>query len=83
MMADLNVLPCPFCGSEMKHIETWAKSFKPPRLYHEWHHVEATDCPMRDHGGLHKATDDPKDQQWVVRRLNQRAGLGQTPGDTL
>lgn len=29
---------CPFCGVNLRHVESWACSFTPPRLYHEYHH---------------------------------------------
>jgi hypothetical protein len=67
---------CPFCGSEIRHVESLAKSFDPPRLYHEWHHVldNADDCPIRRHVGLivASATDDEKMQGEAVRRWNTR-----------
>jgi hypothetical protein len=36
---------CPFCSGEVTHVESWAKSFKPPILYIEYHH----DCAMFPH----------------------------------
>lgn len=32
------LLGCPFCGEQLRHVESWARSFDPPRLYHEYHH---------------------------------------------
>lgn len=34
------MVSCPFCGSEIRHVESRAKSFDPPRLYHEWQHID-------------------------------------------
>lgn len=39
MGIDLDARPCPFCGQRLRHIGSWAMSFEPPRLYHEWHHA--------------------------------------------
>lgn len=39
------LLPCPFCGGELRLIESWARSFHPPRLYREVHH-DNEHCPI-------------------------------------
>ncbi len=73
--AKMMLEPCPFCASQIRHVESWAKSFDPPRLYHEWHHDgDSLECPIR---GQRKivccATDDPDMQAAVIRRWNTRA----------
>lgn len=68
--------PCPFCGSQIKHVESWAKSFNPPRLWHEWHHDDDNlECPVRRSIGkiVCNATDDVITQANVVRRWNARS----------
>ena len=30
--------PCPFCNTHLRHVESLARSFNPPRIYHEYHH---------------------------------------------
>src|SRR6266566_3347172 len=52
--------PCPFCGSEIHHIESWARSFDPPRLWHEWHHADDSDCWVVQHRGKIVALADDK-----------------------
>jgi hypothetical protein len=75
----LELAPCPFCGSEIKHVESWARSFDPPRLYHEWHHVADNEdiCPARRHIGkiVAAATDNIGEQKRVIDRWNTRAAL--------
>lgn len=68
-------LPCPFCGSEIKHIESWARSFDPPRLYHEWHHVEEdNNCWILYSKGkiVASANDLKTEQRAAVLRWNRR-----------
>ena len=73
----MDLLPCPFCGSEIKHVESWARSFNPPRLWHEWHHVTDNEevCPVRRHIGkiVASANDDAERQADVICRWNNRA----------
>ena len=67
---------CPYCGSEIKHIESWARSFDPPRMYHEWQHVEDNEdaCPIRRGGKILDAVNDNAERQVaVVKRWNTRA----------
>lgn len=67
--------PCPFCGSEIRHVESWARSFDPPRLYHEWHHIDdAPDCWITKHRGkiVGSATEDGDMQAEVLNRWNRR-----------
>jgi len=68
--------PCPFCGSEIKHVESWAKSFNPPRLWHEWHHVEeGNNCWIVHHRGtivVGSATDEGASQRAAIMRWNRR-----------
>jgi hypothetical protein len=71
----IEMKPCPFCGSEIKHVESWAKSFNPPRLYREWHHVlnNPEECVIRRAGAIvANATDDAESQQVVIKRWNTR-----------
>ncbi len=70
----LELADCPFCGSPIKHVTSLAQSFDPPRLYHEWHHVESSvDCPIRRHGQIvASASDDESEQQCVIRGWNTR-----------
>jgi hypothetical protein len=67
--------PCPFCGSEIRHIESMALSFDPPRAYHEWHHVEeGNNCWIVHHRGtiVASATDLVSSQRAAVLRWNRR-----------
>lgn len=68
------MIPCPFCGSEIRHIESLAKSFDPPRMYHEWQHVEDNeDCWIwRQKKIVGSASDDPGEQKRAIRIWNQR-----------
>ena len=71
---------CPFCGSEIRHVESWARSFDPPQLWHEWHHVDDNDCWIRKRGNIVGfANDDPDTQERVIRRWNTRASVAATP----
>ena len=75
MGINLDVLPCPFCGNQLKHIGSWAKSFDPPRLYHEWLHPPVV-CQINFHGGevpILSATDNADMQIAVLERWNTRA----------
>lgn len=67
-------IPCPFCGSEIRHIESLARSFDPPRIYHEWQHIEDSDACWigRQRKIVGSAGDDPKEQERVIRRWNNR-----------
>lgn len=67
--------PCPFCGSEIRHVESWARSFDPPRLYHEWHHIEDNPkCWVVHNRGkmVGSASDDPETHQLALDRWNHR-----------
>lgn len=69
---------CPFCGSEIRHVESWAKSFDPPRLYHEWHHIDDNPNCWIVHGRgkiVGTATDDGDMQEAAIRRWNDREYL--------
>lgn len=71
-----DLLPCPFCGSKIRHVDSWAKSFNPARLYHEWHHDE-TFCQIHPQGRgtmVADATDDPEMQARAIERWNTRSG---------
>ena len=75
---------CPFCGSEIQHTESWAKSFSPPRLYHEWHHVEDNeDCWIVRHRGkiVGSATETGESQKAALDLWNRRDDLGQPTGE--
>jgi len=67
--------PCPFCGSEIHHIQSLAKSFDPPLVYHEWHHVEDNikQCWIRRLGKIvGSASDDPDEQERAIHLWNRR-----------
>lgn len=69
---------CPFCGSEIQHIESWAKSFDPPRLYHEWRHIDdSEDCWVVRHRGkiVGSATEKPDSQLAALNRWNSRCDV--------
>lgn len=67
-------IECPFCGSEIRHVESLARSFDPPRVYHEWHHIDDDEtCFIRKRGKMvASATDDGKQQESVIRSWNKR-----------
>jgi hypothetical protein len=68
--------PCPFCGSEIRHVESWAKSFDPPRLYHEWQHIDdnVNECWVRRHRKIvGSATDDPATHKAALDLWNRSA----------
>lgn len=68
--------PCPFCGSEVLHVESWARSFKPPRLYHEWHHLDQdVACwAFRNRGTIIESADETGDSQLAaLTRWNARS----------
>lgn len=67
--------PCPFCDSEIRHIESLAKSFDPPRVYHEWHHIDANkDCWIFAQGGkiVGMADETGEAQLRALNRWNRR-----------
>ena len=68
-------LPCQFCGSEIRHIGSWALSFNPPRLWHEWHHVDDNRevCHLLAYNGkiVFSATDDVEIQNYRIERWNK------------
>jgi hypothetical protein len=67
--------PCPFCGSEILHVESWARSFDPPRPYHEWQHVDddVNACWIRRNRKIvGSASDDPNEQEHAIRLWNRR-----------
>jgi hypothetical protein len=65
------MLNCPFCDSEIMHVESWAKSFNPPRLYHEWHHPRAK-CRFSD-SIIEMSDEQPANQAEAIKRWNTRA----------
>lgn len=66
-MAEL--LGCPFCACEIKHVESMAKSFDPPRAYHEYQHPR-NGCVLD--GEAWGFTDDPAPRQAFIERWNRR-----------
>lgn len=77
MGVNLEAAPCPFCGSRLIHIGSWARSFDPPRLYHEWKHPPIV-CYLNHHGGdvpLFCASDDVSEQIFRLERWNTRPAL--------
>jgi hypothetical protein len=69
-MIDYQLKPCPFCGSPIDHVESLAKSFDPPRLYHEWHHRD-DNCWLTDKI-VAISNDKEENQIRVMARWNQR-----------
>jgi hypothetical protein len=66
--------PCPFCRAEIKHITSLAKSFTPPRVYHEWHHPQ-NNCFIAHHFGdapLLSANETPESAANALARWNSR-----------
>jgi len=63
------LLPCPFCGARILHVESWARSFDPPRLYHEYHHPAAV-CVLSKL--LESFSDDDKPRQAWIEMWNRR-----------
>lgn len=39
--------PCPFCDARLEVVESWARSFSPPKLYIEYHHPRGTFCMIK------------------------------------
>lgn len=70
-----NLKPCPFCGSQIKHVESWAKSFNPPRLWHEWHHVENSNCWIKNRGAgpILFSDEKPASIKYAVETWNSRS----------
>ncbi|MER9056486.1 NADAR family protein [Mesorhizobium sp. M0910] len=68
-------LPCPCCGVALRHIESLARSFQPPRTYHEWHHVEDNGCWLRKRVGkiILTTTDDEVEQAETIAAWNRRS----------
>jgi hypothetical protein len=78
MGINMDAEPCPFCGTRLKHIGSWARSFDPPRLYHEWLHAPVI-CQMNPSGGdkpILTATDDPETQFKALALWNTRDLVG-------
>ena len=74
-------LPCPHCGAELIHIRSMARSFDPPREYHEWHHVDDMECWLRKKVGpiVFATTEDPIAQVQALAAWNRRASLPEAP----
>lgn len=67
---------CPFCGSEIRHIESLAKSFNLPKVYHEWHHIDpGENCWIVHYRGriVGSANDSPEMQLAALNLWNSRA----------
>jgi hypothetical protein len=64
------LLPCPFCSAEIPHTESWARSFQPPKLYHEYRHP-SNDC-VALHGQMWQFTDDAEPRQAFIAAWNRR-----------
>lgn len=73
--APREMAPCPFCGMHLMHKPSWAMSFQPNRLYHEYHHPTANcilggrNWTFSDTGHAGEAMDEFS-EQW-----NRRATL--------
>ena len=62
-MAD-NLKACPFCGGELRYVESWALSFSPNKLYHEYHHPE-NDCVLKKSRQSFQEDGDGKRREWI------------------
>lgn len=76
------LVDCPFCGSEIDHVESLAKSFSPPRVYHEWHHRQQNDCYLLKRMGrvVCSSTDDLALSEKQRRAWNTRSLIPSAPG---
>jgi hypothetical protein len=61
--------PCPFCGCMLRHVETWARSFEPPRLYHGYQH-ENNGCILSSKGWYFD--DKPDSRMAFITKWNAR-----------
>lgn len=73
--------PCPFCEQNLELVESWAKSFDPPRLYREYHHRAPVDCVLGKRDWIFPDTAEDARQKfvaaWNTRALDpQVASLG-------
>ncbi|MBO0358644.1 Lar family restriction alleviation protein [Hymenobacter sp. BT186] len=65
------LLPCPFCGGELRWLDSWARSFNPPRKYLEIHH-DSEDCFIRK--GIIFSSDEKREKlPEFIRKWNTRA----------
>lgn len=70
------LLVCPFCGSEIKHVESWARSFNPARMYHEYHHPN-NGCLLSRPAIIAACSDDPLQRQNFITEWNTREPVAQ------
>jgi len=61
--------PCAFCGGDMLHIESLAKSFTPARVYHEYHHPD-NECVLS--GYRVNFDDNPEPRVEWLQKWNTR-----------
>jgi hypothetical protein len=67
------ILPCPFCGGVLVHVESVARSFTPHRIYHEIKHPP--NACLLTHWRW-SFTDDPAPRLKWVEQWNRRAANG-------
>lgn len=64
--------PCPFCGADIVHVESLARSFDPPRVYHEYRHPESECFLGGDRRFLASFADNPKPRLQFISEWNHR-----------
>lgn len=70
---EVTLRPCPFCGADIVHVESLARSFDPPRIYHEYWHPKSECFLGGDRRFLASFTDDLKPRLQFISTWNQRA----------
>lgn len=71
---DEELKPCAFCNASLKHVESLAKSFDPPRVYHQYEHPQ-NGCIVTTgerHYIIATFTDDPEPRLKFIQDWNRR-----------